>query len=198
MILFDIVHFMNITKARFIGGVVGPDPLLDRDYPQVAFIGRSNVGKSSVINSLTKSKGLAKTSSFPGRTQEINLFLINEALYLVDLPGYGFAKLSKAGQQKLRDLIFWYLFESGYTKKAVVFIIDAYVGLTESDREMLEALEAGNERVIVVANKTDKIKRSEYKMQMDKIIDSVGEHRVIPFSNKDKRGINDLTQAILE
>lgn len=187
---------MNITRARFIGGVVGPDPLLDREYPQVAFIGRSNVGKSSVINTITKSKTLAKTSSFPGRTQEINLFLVNESFYLVDLPGYGFAKLSKDSQRKLRELIRWYLFDSGYDQRKVVLIIDAYVGLTESDKEMLEALEAKGKDVVVVANKTDKIKKSVYRKQMDEIISSVKGRTVIPFSTKDKRGVGELVEVI--
>ena len=93
---------MNITSARFIKGVVGPDENLEDGVPQIAFIGRSNVGKSSVINTLANQKGLAKTSSFPGRTQQINLFLINKSFYLVDLPGYGFAKASKDTRNKSR------------------------------------------------------------------------------------------------
>ncbi len=80
---------MKTRTARFIKGLVGPDPLLEDGTPQVAFIGRSNSGKSSVINSLTGQKGLARTSSFPGRTQEINVFKIDHRLYLLDLPGYG-------------------------------------------------------------------------------------------------------------
>ena len=86
---------MEIKNARFIKGVVGPDDFLEKDIPQVAFIGRSNVGKSSVINSLTHQKDLAITSSLPGRTQQINLFLINESVYLLDLPGYGFSQDSQ-------------------------------------------------------------------------------------------------------
>ena len=79
---------MNITSAKFVKGVVGEDEILDDGIPQVAFIGRSNVGKSSVINSLVNQKALAITSSTPGRTQQINIFLINKEFYLVDLPGY--------------------------------------------------------------------------------------------------------------
>jgi len=87
---------MRITSATFVKGIVGSDEILEGEFPQIAFIGRSNVGKSSVINSLTNQKGLAITSSFPGRTREINLFLINDAFYLLDLPGYGYAKASHA------------------------------------------------------------------------------------------------------
>src|SRR3989344_2302589 len=102
---------MQITSAEFVKGVVGEDEILTDGTPQIAFIGRSNVGKSSVINSLAQKKDLARTSAFPGRTQEINLFLINRSFYLVDLPGYGYAKMSKEKQFELQDLIAWYLFE---------------------------------------------------------------------------------------
>jgi GTP-binding protein len=82
---------MKIKSAQFVKSVLGSDDIFDDGIPQVAFIGRSNVGKSSVINSLVNKSNLAKTSSSPGRTQKINLFLINKSLYLVDLPGYGYA-----------------------------------------------------------------------------------------------------------
>ena len=84
---------MKIESARFIKGVFGSDSIFENGIPQVAFIGRSNVGKSSVINSLVNQNNLARTSSSPGRTREIDLFLINNSLYFVDLPGYGYAKL---------------------------------------------------------------------------------------------------------
>ena len=108
---------MSHAPAVFVKGIVGPDESLDDGKPQIAFIGRSNVGKSSVINSLTRTKGLARTSSLPGRTREIILFLINKSVYFVDLPGYGFATGSKAEQEKIQLLIYWYLFDSPYTQK---------------------------------------------------------------------------------
>ena len=103
---------MNITSAKFIKGVVGPADILDDGTPQIAFIGRSNAGKSSLLNSLTNSKKLAITSKTPGRTREINVFLINNTHYFMDLPGYGYAKAGGDTIEKISDLISWYLFES--------------------------------------------------------------------------------------
>jgi len=189
---------MDITSAKFIKGVVRPDAVLEDGTPQVAFIGRSNVGKSSVINSLVRQKDLARTSSFPGRTQELNVFLINDALYLVDLPGYGFAKNSREGRDRIQELIQWYLFDSGYEQKMVVLIIDAVIGPRDIDLETLRVLEIERKEIVVVANKIDKIKKSNYARQMKKIQDLVGVHTVIPYSAEKKLGVATLTDAILE
>jgi len=98
---------MKITSAKFIKGMVGPDDSLNSKIPQIAFIGRSNAGKSSLLNSLTNSKKLAVTSNTPGRTKEINVFLINESHYFMDLPGYGYARAGGETLEKLSQLIFW-------------------------------------------------------------------------------------------
>ena len=188
---------MRITSARFIKGVTGEDGVLEQNIPQVAFIGRSNVGKSSVINTLTNQKGLAKTSSFPGLTQEINIFLINENHFLIDLPGYGFAKVNKENQEKIFQLINWYLFDSDYKQKKVVLIIDANVGPTDMDLEMLESLEQNGKDIIIVANKVDKIKKSDLKKQFQKIEGLIGPHTIIPFSVETKIGVKELTDEIL-
>lgn len=189
----------NMTKlsAEFIKGVVGEDKVLDNNFPQIAFIGRSNVGKSSLINSLVKQKDLAKTSSFPGRTQEINIFLLNNSFYLVDLPGYGFASTSKADQVWLFKLINWYLFNSDYQQKKIVMIIDAKIGVTSADLEMLEALEDKKKNIVIVANKIDKIKKADYKKQLQKIQETVGAHKIIPYSAEKGIGVEDLTEEIL-
>lgn len=191
---------MNIISAKFIKGLIGEDEILENDIPQVVFIGRSNVGKSSLINSLTKQKGLAKTSTFPGRTQEINIFEVNVAglgnLYLVDLPGYGFAKASKEAQASLQTLIYWYLFGSNYQQKEVIFIVDAVVGVTNTDFQMLNSLEKAQKNVIVVANKVDKLKASEYKRKLQTIKDAVGDYKVLPYSAEKKIGVDDLTKLI--
>jgi GTP-binding protein len=184
-------------SAEFIKGVVGQDAILDSNYPQIAFIGRSNVGKSSTINSLVKQKGLARTSAMPGRTQQINIFLLNEKYYLVDLPGYGFAKVSKADQAWIFKLINWYLFNAGYEQKKIVMIIDAKIGLTHDDLDMLEALEDKRKNFIIVANKVDKIKKADYKKQLQKIKETVGDHKVIPFSAEKGIGVEELIKEIL-
>ncbi|MEK7066054.1 MAG: ribosome biogenesis GTP-binding protein YihA/YsxC, partial [Patescibacteria group bacterium] len=136
---------MKIKSAKFIRGVTGTDEILEDGVPQVAFIGRSNVGKSSTINSLVGQKDLARTSSFPGRTQELNVFLITpekgSPFYLVDLPGYGFAKGAISKQEQILKLIRWYLTDSGIEQKKVVLIIDASVGATANDLEMFRILQ---------------------------------------------------------
>ncbi len=188
---------MNIKSATFVKGVVGPEEALERNIPQVAFIGRSNVGKSSLINALTRVQNLARTSSFPGRTTEINLFLINKKMYFVDLPGYGFAKASREVRERLENLIHWYFFESGYKPKKVVHIIDANVGMTESDRVMLSNLEKSGNTILILANKVDKIKKSIYDVRMKKIQELAGKHRVIQCSIKKNIGIGVLMNEIV-
>lgn len=187
---------MRITSAKFIKGIVEADAALEDGIPQVAFIGRSNVGKSSTINSLTGEKNMARISSFPGRTREINIFLINESFYLVDLPGYGFSRGSQENQERLRELINWYLFMSGYQQKLIVLIIDADVGPTADDLEILQALEEHKKNIVIAANKIDKIKRAECKKQLQKIQGLVGNHKVIPYSAKKGIGIRDLIREI--
>jgi len=160
---------MNIKSATFVKGVVGSDSIFEDGIPQIVFIGRSNVGKSSVINSLTNQKNLARTSSTPGRTQQINIFFINKAFYLVDLPGYGFADVPKAVRFQIEKMINWYLFESQHAFKKVVLIIDAKTGPTQGDMDMLRSLEKEGKDILIVANKADKIKPSVYDKQIQKI-----------------------------
>lgn len=188
---------MNINSAIFIRGVVGESEILEDKFPQVAFIGRSNVGKSSVINTLTGKKDLAKTSSFPGRTQQINVFLINKAIYLLDLPGYGYAKGSKDHQQGIQQLIYWYFFDSPYVQKKVVLIVDANIGPTETDMQMLHSLKEHDKNVVVVANKIDKIKKSKVASQLKEIASSIGKYKVIPYSAEKKIGMAELAKEIL-
>lgn len=188
---------MSIRTATFVKGVRGTDPILEDGIPQIAFIGRSNAGKSSMINSLTNQKGLAKTSSFPGRTQEINLFLINKQFYLVDLPGYGFTKLSLEARAKLEALLNWYFFNSPYEQKKVVLIIDASIGPTQSDMDMLHALMQHDKNIIVVANKVDKIKKTQLEKQLEKIKGMIGSHPLIPYSSERRTGMNELLKEIL-
>lgn len=187
---------MNIQSAEFIKGIIGTDDLLENGIPQIAFIGRSNVGKSSVINSLTNKKTLARTSSTPGRTQQINVFHINKAFYLMDLPGYGFAKVPLKVKEKIQKLINWYFFRSEYKQKKVVLIIDANIGPTEDDFEMLESLEQHEKNVIIVANKIDKIKKSVYKERIDELTKQFAPHLVIPYSAAKDIGVGTLTHEI--
>lgn len=180
---------------KFIRGIVSDDPILGNDIPQIAFIGRSNVGKSSLINTLTNSK-IVRTSSFPGRTQEINLFLVNNSHYFVDLPGYGFARTSGAGREKLAELIESYLFNSLYKQKKIIFIIDTNVGMTDSDISMLRDLQDNHKDFIIVANKVDRLNQSDYHKKITEIKNTVGAHTIIPFSSTKKIGIKPLLNEI--
>lgn len=177
-------------------GVMGDDAVLDDGTPQIAFIGRSNAGKSSLINSLTKKTDLAVTSSTPGRTKQINVFSINKTHYFVDLPGYGYAKTGGRSLEKLNKLIVWYLLESQHTPK-VVLLIDAEVGPTANDLETLKELERTGKEIVVVANKVDKIKKSQYLNQMKKLEQQLRGHKLFPYSSKTKVGIDELTDELL-
>lgn len=189
---------MKIESAKFIKGVIGSDSALESNTPQVAFIGRSNSGKSSVINSLVNQNNLATTSSFPGRTQRINLFLINDSLYFVDLPGYGYAKVPDKLKNSLKAMVNWYFFVSDYEQKKIVLIIDASVGPTKDDLEMLYALEDYRKDIIVVANKIDKIKQTKYEEQFKNIKELIGAHKIIPYSAKKKIGVEELLREIFD
>ena len=186
---------MQIKSTKFIKGIVGYDTILADGIPQIAFVGRSNVGKSSLLNTITKSS-ISRTSSFPGRTQEINIFLINNSYYLVDLPGYGFARMGGIGREKIGELIDSYLFNSIYNQQKVVMIIDANVGMTEKDTLMLNELESHNKNFIIIANKVDKMTQSEYHNKIKEIKKNIGENTIIPFSTKNKKGLEALIDLI--
>lgn len=189
---------MKITQAKFIKGIVGTDDTLDDGIPQIAFIGRSNVGKSTTINTLTNQNKLAITSSFPGRTQQINMFLVNDSFYLMDLPGYGYARTSGKGREKIQELIYWYLFNSHYNQKYVVLIIDANVGPTKDDLEMLFHLEKADKRIIVLANKIDKIKKSEYQKKINNLSKIFHKHKLIPFSALKNIGESEIVSLLID
>jgi GTP-binding protein len=187
---------MKITSAKFMRGVVGDNEILEDGTPQIAFIGRSNAGKSSLLNSLTKSKKLAITSKTPGRTKQINVFLINDTHYFMDLPGYGYAKAGGGVLKKLSQLIYWYLFRSAHNPR-VVLLIDSVVGPTKDDLGMLMELSKTGKDIVVVANKIDKIKKNQYLNQMKKLSDQLPGHKLFPYSSKTGVGVQELTDELL-
>jgi GTP-binding protein len=187
---------MKITSAKFIRGIMGSNVLIEDGTPQIAFIGRSNSGKSSLLNSLTGVKELAITSSTPGRTKQLNIFSINETHYFVDLPGYGYAKTGAQTLEKLSKLIFWYFFDSGINQK-VVLLIDSEVGPTKDDIRVLRELEKAGKDIVIVLNKVDKIKKSQYLNQLKKLQAQLTGHKLFPYSSKTKAGIEELTTEIL-
>ncbi len=181
---------MKITKAQFVKGVVKGKDSWSPAMPQVAFYGRSNVGKSSSINALVNNASLAKTSGMPGKTKEINLFNINDKFYLVDLPGYGFARGSREEQDKIQDLISWYVTETRVDKRIHVLIIDAKVGITDLDLDTLEFLYQTEDRIIMLLNKIDRLNQSELAKVKTSVRSQVaGMVEIIPFSAKNRKGV---------
>jgi GTP-binding protein len=174
---------MHINSAEFLKGIIGTDIILTDGVPQIAFVGRSNVGKSSVINSLVNRKDLVKVGNRPGKTTEINFFGINtKKCYFVDLPGYGYAKRPPKEKDKIEKLILWYLMYSDASLFKVVLILDAKAGLTAFDEEMIRVLREKGHALIVVANKIDKLNQKETSAQLRSIKEAAHEGIVVPYS----------------
>ncbi len=187
---------MNMLKALFVRGIRGSDAILQDGTPQIAFIGRSNVGKSSVLNALTGVKGLARVGKKPGKTTEINIFSVNTTHYFVDLPGYGYAAATPGEREKLRKLIIWY-FTSGEAHPArTILILEAKAGCTPFDRDMLTILQEKNHPYLVVLNKIDKLSQKERVAQMAAIRLAVGSVPIIQTSTQEGIGIDVLREAI--
>jgi GTP-binding protein len=169
---------LKILNAEFIRSCAGPEQFLQSELPEVAFIGRSNVGKSSLINSLLQRKGLAKVSRTPGKTRLVNLFRITSddpglaRFVVVDLPGYGYAKVSKALRAQWAPLIEQYL-NGSEQLRAVVVLVESRV-LSEQDKETIAWLLSVDRPPIVVATKVDKLKMSERVGALRRLKDGLG------------------------
>ncbi len=185
---------MKIESADFVKGIRGTDDILYDGFRQIAFFGRSNVGKSSVINSLVNRNNLVKVGKKPGKTTEINFFRINHQFYFVDLPGYGYALLNPKAKEKIKKLIYWYLTYSEVKIFKAVLILDIKVGLTDFDRETIGIFKEHGHPYIVVANKIDKLNQRETARQIDFIKKACPEAEVIPYSAETKQG----TEVLLE
>jgi GTP-binding protein len=160
-----------IKSVSFVKGIIGTDTIIDSPLPMVAFVGRSNVGKSSTINKLL-GKQVARPSGTPGKTQEINFFRVNEALFFVDLPGYGYAKTSVAFAEKLRKRILWFLSEAKLFQ--LVLIIDPKAGITKLDEDLLEIVKGEDIPLVVVVNKIDKLNQKEKSAALKNIYVRLG------------------------
>ena len=159
---------MKIRSAEFILCASSPWQFPAPTLPEIAFAGRSNVGKSTLINSLLNRKKLVKTSSTPGKTQLINFFKINDAFHFVDLPGYGFAKVPENVRQQWQRLIEAYLQERECLRN-VVLIVDSRHGPTAQDRQLKEWLDYYERPVLIVASKIDKLKRGQIQKHLKQI-----------------------------
>ena len=164
---------MKITKAEFVTSVAQAQNVMRDELPQIAFVGRSNVGKSSLINCLCNNGKLARTSSTPGRTRLINYFLINNNFYFVDLPGYGFAKASKLEVSGWQSLIEPYIVENDKLKLVCV-LVDCKVGATNDDKQMIKYLSYFRVPYIIVATKVDKFGKSKVKPRIVEVANDLG------------------------
>ncbi len=190
---------MEINSAQFVRGVIGSHNLLVDEKPQISFIGRSNVGKSSVINMLVGQKSLVRSSSSPGKTQEINFFLINDNAYFVDLPGYGYAKMGVKYREKLRKLILWYFISGEAPVSLAIVIIDAKAGLREFDTEMITVLREHDHPFIIIANKIDKLNQKELYHSLKQIKGKAGDDvDVFPFSARTGKGKEQILNHLLK
>ena len=188
---------MKISKVEFAKGVIGDDYGMEDNLPQIAFFGRSNAGKSSVINSLVGKKNFAKVSKTPGKTREANFFRINNSFYFVDFPGYGYAKRSIKDRNKTIKRIFWYVEHSNVRPKVVFLIIDVKVGLTVLDHKMIKILEENKHQVVIVANKIDKLGKIAAGKQLLFIQKEAPYTSVLPYSAKTKEGKDELIEKIM-
>jgi GTP-binding protein len=188
---------MNINKADFIKSATKPKEYPPPGLPEVAFVGRSNVGKSSLINVLAGRKGLVRTSSTPGRTQLINFFDINGILTLVDLPGYGYAKAPPELRKQWGPMIEGYL-ASRETLKAVVLILDIRRVPSDGDLQMLRWLELYNIPPIFVVTKCDKLSKNEQARQRAVIAAAIKRDKgmLLPFSALSKEGRDGIWSEI--
>ena len=175
---------MNIHNVKFIRSVAALSDCPGDGLPQVAFAGRSNVGKSSVINRLLLRKNFARVGEAPGKTTHINYFLLDEALYLVDLPGYGYAKVPQAEKERWAKLIEGYFADPGWITLGVL-IVDARHKPTENDITMARFFQDTGKPYLVVANKMDKLKKREIAPNLALIRETLGLDdgvELIPFS----------------
>ena len=164
--------------CEFVAGAASLDALPERRLPEVAFVGRSNVGKSSLINALTGRGNLARVSNTPGRTRQINLFALRDRLMLADLPGYGFAKISKAEARSWNELILGYLHIRKMLRR-VVLLIDARRGVMESDEAAMSLLDRAAVPVQTVLTKADKLKADELAGVKDNVAGALTAHPVV-------------------
>ena len=189
---------MEIRSAKFVTSATDCGKMLESNIPQIAFVGRSNVGKSSLINMLTKQNKLCKTSSTPGRTRLINYFSINnDELYLVDLPGYGYAKASKTQVESWQSMIEPYLVENELLK-CVCMLVDSRIEPTAQDKQMLKFLNYYQIPFIVIATKCDKFGKSQIKPQMQKIANylGIGKDNVFPSSGENGFGRKEILEKL--
>ena len=188
---------MIIRDVQFVTSATSRANCPDSDWPEVAFAGRSNVGKSSLINCLLNRKGLVRTSSTPGRTQLLNFFAVNQTFYFVDLPGYGFARAPRSVRERWMPMVRGYL-EGRPNLRAVVWLLDVRREPTAEDLQFLDWLEQAELPTIPVVTKADKVSRNELARSLAAISTSTGldVELFTPFSAVTRLGREELWELI--
>src|SRR5687768_489123 len=186
---------MKITSAEFVKSAFEQSHWVKGGLPEIAFLGRSNVGKSSLLNSLLGRKSLARTSNTPGRTQSINYFLINDAFYFVDLPGYGYAKVSKSMRADWGEMARDYLTDR---PELVLFIqlVDSRHPPTELDRQLNDWLVVNEKKHVVVATKSDKSSSNQLQKQVLEIKKLLPDSKILTYSASTGKGRDELWSEI--
>lgn len=188
-----------VIKSAVLETVCGiTSSLPENELPEIAFAGKSNVGKSSLINALMNRKALARTSAQPGKTQTINYYLVNNALFLVDLPGYGYARANEQVKAQWGKMVENYLGKSKQLKK-VFLLVDIRHAPSGNDRMMYDWIVESGREPIVIATKSDKIKRSQLQSQVKLIrstLKTAEGTRVIPFSAQTKGGREEIYEIL--
>ena len=187
---------MKISSVEFAGAATQPGGAPKLPYPEIAFAGRSNVGKSSLINRLLERK-IARTSSTPGRTQQLNFFVVNEKFTFVDLPGYGYAKVSKQDRQHWRQLIEDYLVNAR-NLRGVIIIVDVRRGPEAEEEALCNFLTHHQRPFLIVATKSDKLKRAELEKQHKVLTGKLDGYEPLLFSAEKGTGKEELWRAIEE
>ena len=189
---------MHIKQA-VLETVCGITSVLPKnDLPEIAFLGKSNVGKSSLINTLMQRKSLARTSQAPGKTQTINYYKVNDSLYFVDLPGYGYAKVSQELRQKWGKMIERYITTSP-TLKLICLLVDIRHEPTENDRLMYDWIKYHGYKVLLILTKADKLKRSvlnKHIKMIEKALKVADEDMIVTFSSETKQGREEVYEII--
>ncbi len=186
---------MKITSAEFVRSAFERSHWIRDGRPEIAFLGRSNVGKSSLLNSLLGRKGLARTSNTPGRTQSINYFLVNDAFYFVDLPGYGYAKVSKSMRADWGVMARDYLTERA---ELVLFIqlVDSRHLPTELDKQLNDWLIVNEKHHLVVATKADKLSSNQLSKRLAEIKRELPESKILTYSASTSKGRDEVWAEI--
>lgn len=191
---------IKIKQAEFVGSYVQLKQLPDPELPEIAIVGRSNVGKSSLINKLCQRRNLAKSSSTPGKTRTINYYLINQGWYLVDLPGYGFARVSKAERERWGDMIESYLSQR-QSLRGVIMLLDIRHEPGELDIMMKEWLQYNEIPILIVATKADKISRgarAKHLTAIQRKFQLENSNAIFSFSAQTGEGMEDLLLALAD